>query len=377
MPGQEAEAKKALQKAKARWAKGQKDRAINMLEKSLRMNETDDAKQLLEEWKSAPAPDPSASASQRASAPGSSPSAPPPPPTESESSQPSQPARKVSAKSRKALQQVVGEENYYKMLGVPNLCGDENILKKAYREQAKHLHPDKCSHPKAEEAFKKVSRAYQCLSDSRKKQIYDQYGTEEPPGRQQRRHQGEMTADEIFAQVFGHAFGMRMPRHNGRRHNVRRQHGGRQQQQGEEAEVPAMSRLLSMAPILVFVLFSFVGSSGLFGGSSKPFRLEMEGAYPLKRQTSHGVTYYVARDFDRYYRFKAQNVEDVVEGDWHSKTQEKCWSEKHTRDQKILKAKLSANNKGKAARLHKAHASKTDSCTALEEFRDAFSKLDQ
>ncbi|GAA0163339.1 hypothetical protein LIER_19232 [Lithospermum erythrorhizon] len=42
-------------------------------------------------------------------------------------------------------------------------------IKKQYRRLALQLHPDKNKHPKAEIAFKLVSEAYNCLSDSEKK----------------------------------------------------------------------------------------------------------------------------------------------------------------------------------------------------------------
>jgi len=40
------------------------------------------------------------------------------------------------------------------------------------------LHPDKSSAPEADEAFKDVRLVY--ISDERKRQIFDQYGDEDP-----------------------------------------------------------------------------------------------------------------------------------------------------------------------------------------------------
>eukprot|EP00667_Euglena_gracilis_P018809 EG_transcript_20038 len=52
----------------------------------------------------------------------------------------------------------------------------EADLKKAYRRLALRLHPDKNKHPGAEEAFKKVARAFDTLSDAQKRAQYDRYG---------------------------------------------------------------------------------------------------------------------------------------------------------------------------------------------------------
>merc|ERR1711963_407706 len=68
-------------------------------------------------------------------------------------------------------------KDYYTILGVSRAASDDEI-KKAYRKLALKYHPDKNQSPGAEERFKEIGEAYDVLSDSRKKQIYDQYGEE-------------------------------------------------------------------------------------------------------------------------------------------------------------------------------------------------------
>merc|ERR1712079_497979 len=68
-------------------------------------------------------------------------------------------------------------KDYYTILGVSRGASDDEI-KKAYRKLALKYHPDKNQSPGAEERFKEIGEAYDVLSDSRKKQIYDQYGEE-------------------------------------------------------------------------------------------------------------------------------------------------------------------------------------------------------
>ncbi len=69
-------------------------------------------------------------------------------------------------------------KDYYKILGIAK--GSEmDKVKKAYRQLVMKHHPDRVSDgqkKEAEEKFKEISEAYAVLSDSKKKQLYDQYG---------------------------------------------------------------------------------------------------------------------------------------------------------------------------------------------------------
>ena len=60
---------------------------------------------------------------------------------------------------------------------------------------------DKNAHnPDAAEKFKEISHAYEILSDSQKRQLYDQYGEE---GLEQGGAGGGMSAEDLFSQFFG------------------------------------------------------------------------------------------------------------------------------------------------------------------------------
>mgnify|MGYP002520342821 CR=1 FL=1 len=68
------------------------------------------------------------------------------------------------------------KRDYYEVLGVQKGASDAEI-KKAFRVQAKKYHPD--AHPgdkECEEKFKEAQEAYAVLSDSQKRQQYDQFG---------------------------------------------------------------------------------------------------------------------------------------------------------------------------------------------------------
>lgn len=66
-------------------------------------------------------------------------------------------------------------KDYYEILGVGKTATDGEI-KKAYRKLALQWHPDRNKDPKAEEKFKEITKAYEILADSKKRQAYDQFG---------------------------------------------------------------------------------------------------------------------------------------------------------------------------------------------------------
>ncbi|KDO29345.1 hypothetical protein SPRG_05881 [Saprolegnia parasitica CBS 223.65] len=65
--------------------------------------------------------------------------------------------------------------NFYAMLDVSRDCSF-NDIKKAYRSRSVELHPDKNPSPTAAEDFNRLRIAYDVLSDSEKRDVYDFYG---------------------------------------------------------------------------------------------------------------------------------------------------------------------------------------------------------
>jgi DnaJ family protein A protein 2 len=91
---------------------------------------------------------------------------------------------------------MVKETKYYDLLEVqPD--ASESDLKKAYRKKALRLHPDKGGDP---ELFKEVTHAYEILSDSQKRSIYDTRGES---GLSESGGMGGMDPQDLFSQLFG------------------------------------------------------------------------------------------------------------------------------------------------------------------------------
>ncbi|MGI8605881.1 MAG: J domain-containing protein [Gaiellaceae bacterium] len=65
--------------------------------------------------------------------------------------------------------------DYYEVLGVSRGAGEREI-KKAFRSLARELHPDVSDHPEAEVRFREAAEAYEVLSKSETRELYDRYG---------------------------------------------------------------------------------------------------------------------------------------------------------------------------------------------------------
>jgi len=89
-------------------------------------------------------------------------------------------------------------KDFYAVLGVSRSANDAEI-KKAYRKLAAKYHPDK---PTGDEGkFKEISEAYETLSDSEKRAMYDQYGSDY--GNRQGGFGGGAGYEDIFGSMFG------------------------------------------------------------------------------------------------------------------------------------------------------------------------------
>ncbi|NLY03797.1 MAG: DnaJ domain-containing protein, partial [Campylobacter sp.] len=101
--------------------------------------------------------------------------------------------------------------DYYEILGVSVDASNEEI-KSSFRKLALKYHPDRNQGDKdAEQKFKEINEAYQCLSDEEKRMMYDKYGKDglNMNGGFRGGFNGFEDVDlgDIFSSFFGDGFG--------------------------------------------------------------------------------------------------------------------------------------------------------------------------
>ena len=219
-------------------------------------------------------------------------------------------AKRILAQSKKS---------HYECLGVSKTATEDEI-KKAYKKLALKFHPDKNSAPSAEGAFKAINSAVECLSDASKREIYDQYGTDNPqnmtgggfPGGGFHFPQGgfrgqgvhEINPEEIFNLFFQGGMGgpgfrtnfRTFPQQRGRQFNQQERRDD--VNRGNTGNSSMIQQILQFLPMIL--LFLMMGN---FGGSNqqsvRPFTFSQNPTYGYKHEirTPNGATVYANDDF--------------------------------------------------------------------------------
>ena len=155
------------------------------------------------------------------------------------------------------------------------------------------------------------------LSDPKKRDIYDQHGTEEnfrQEYRQYFREEDEMDVFDLFDLFSGNMYGHRnrhMRRHNQPHHQqYHHQHGNGQRNQ-----------LYNMIPLLFIFLFIMLSNIGSVFNTGPSYSFTPSETFTYKLSTSvHHVEYYVDKDTMDIMRGSNQQtirIEHAVDSDYY------------------------------------------------------------
>lgn len=201
------------------------------------------------------------------------------------------------------IRQIRRNKDYYEILGVEKRCSVEEI-RKAYRKLSLKVHPDKNKAPGSEEAFKKVCKAFKCLSDTDSRRQYDQTGlvegyeyNEQYNVRQRRRRTGQsmfeedFDPDEIFRTFFGQSDMFRTA------HVYRTRRAGSQPREDIGGTGPNLMLLLQLLPFLLIILLAYLPFS------EPDYSLQRNYAYQYRKMTQeHMVEFFVkSAEFDEKF----------------------------------------------------------------------------
>ncbi|NP_001288409.1 chaperone protein dnaJ 49-like isoform X1 [Zea mays] len=242
-------------------------------------------------------------------------------------------AREYTAEQLEVVRQVKKHtRDYYQILGLEKDCSVEDV-RKAYRKLSLKVHPDKNKAPGAEDAFKAVSKAFQCLSDAESRKRYDLVGSDEPVTHHRRAstarayngfYEDDFDPDEIFRNFFFGGMAPATTRQFGQfgtfhfRTGGMHAHAHAQQNSGGST----VRMLIQLLPVLLLLLLNFLPSS------EPVYSLSRSYPYEHKFQTPRGVAYYVKMsNFEEQYPYQSTEratLERHVERDYYSIITQNC-----------------------------------------------------
>lgn len=317
MDGNKDEALRCVRIAEEAISSGNKERALKFIKFAKRLDHNFQAEELLAACEKLDSGSPVSSinekfASKSKTGPG---------PTKS--AEGSNGERNCTEEHVQLIRHIKTNKDYYDILGVGKNCSVEEI-RKAYRKLSLKVHPDKNKAPGSEEAFKKVSKAFKCLSDSDSRRQYDQMGlvdefehNQQYNVRRRRRttshdmFDDDFDPDEIFRAFFAQGDMFRASQ-------VYRTRGTASNQRGEvRGGGPSILILIQLLPFLIILLLAYLPFH------EPDYSLYKNYSYQIPKMTEkYGVEFYVrSSSFEKHYPLGSQgraNIEDSVIKDYKS-----------------------------------------------------------
>ncbi|CAH8666255.1 DnaJ (Hsp40), sub B, member 12, variant 3 [Schistosoma haematobium] len=263
-----------------------------------------------------------------------------------ESNRNKQPDKEFTKTQIDSLRKVLSCKDYYEILGVSRTASDEEI-KKAFKLHALKFHPDKNRAPGAAEAFKKIKKAYEVLTDPEKRQRYDQYGAEEEQIRAPQVHRHGDTFFQYDADVFTMFFNGGFPFSQVYRDHRHRPHRSRESERESNYFV-----YVQLIPLIILFGLSFF--SNLFV-KDPYFSLTKSNKYYMERHTgTHKVPYFVKKTFEQDFSGNIIHLESQVEEEYISNLRFRCFREKDYKENLLFRARYYGDDASydRAMQLH-------------------------
>ncbi|PIA35566.1 hypothetical protein AQUCO_03500136v1, partial [Aquilegia coerulea] len=219
------------------------------------------------------------------------------------------------------IRQIKKQKGYYGILGLKRNCSIEDV-RKSYMNLSLKVHPDKNKAPGAEEAFKAVSKAFQCLGNEENKKIYDLVGLEEDDVVHKRRgarkgskdfnvfnYEDDFDANQIFRTFFFGAGDHRSSKFN-------------------------VCSLIQLIPFFLVIVSNFWPSS------QPVYSLNRSHLYEHQFSTQRGVNYYVkTTKFEQEYPPNSPDrvaLEEQINQNYNSLLKQNCRFESRRYDQGLI-----------------------------------------
>ncbi|XP_047308752.1 chaperone protein dnaJ 49-like [Impatiens glandulifera] len=253
------------------------------------------------------------------------------------------------------VREIKMKKDYYEILGLDKNCTVEDI-RKAYRKLSLKVHPDKNKAPGSEDAFKSVSKAFQCLNDDESRKKYDVVGSDEPvyerrpTTRHQGYHEAEFDAEEIFRNFFFGGMGPGTTTQFGTFSfgTGMGGGGGGGVRAGNNNNGSSARMLIQLIPVLIILLLNFLPNS-----NEPIYQLYRQYPYQNRFATEKGVNFFV----------KSPNFEQEYPPDGDARVALEARVE---RDYVYV---LSHNCENEMQRYHWGFVQETPSCDSLKQFR--------
>ncbi|KAH0788266.1 dnaJ subfamily B member 14 [Histomonas meleagridis] len=228
----------------------------------------------------------------------------------------------MCAEQQEECERILRARTHYEVLQLEKTCTTEEV-RRSYKRIALKVHPDRNKHPKATEAFQKISIAYETLSKQDKRAQYDRFGDAKPEIPQPNPYNGfhynafrrndpfftfsdDITPEELFQMFTNMGFG---------NHHTyqRRQHRQQNQRHNE-----LLMALLFAVPSILMILFSFFTKNSLFGHSNIDKQIRFrdldsydEYSYREFRSKKYELRFAVPKEYLRRVRLNQSLLDEL------------------------------------------------------------------